>query len=308
MDGSTVLLLASAVLVVAVVGVWLSVRGWVATGALEARSALDEVEAEAARWRSRLDARLRRTAIGALLQQRIAAAGVALRVLDLAALLVAAAAVAFVLADAILPVWLAVAAAALASRGVLQWLERRRARRGEEFVAQLPELARVLSNATGAGRSLAGALVLAARELDDPARAEIETLAQELRIGQPLERALERLGARLPSRELQVLVSTLLIQQRAGGDLVGALRDLADTLEGRRELAVELRTLMSGSVFTGYLTMALGVGTLLVLNLIEPGVIERMLAGWGGRLAFLVAGGLYAVGLVMIRRTTRIEV
>ena len=61
---------------------------------------------------------------------------------------------------------------------------------------------------------------------------------------------MENLGERLPSRELSVLVSTLAIQQRSGGDLVRALSDMAATLEARRETQREVKTLMAGATAT----------------------------------------------------------
>ena len=45
-------------------------------------------------------------------------------------------------------------------------------------------------------------------------------------------------------------MTTLVIQQRAGGDTVRALNELGHTLEARKDLLREIRTLLSGSVFT----------------------------------------------------------
>ena len=103
------------------------------------------------------------------------------------------------------------------------YVERQRAQRRDAFIAQLPDLARVLSNGASAGLSLPAAVQLAARELPEPAAAEMRVVVQELRVGQPIEDALEALRDRLPSREVGVLMTTLVIQQRAGGDTVRAL-------------------------------------------------------------------------------------
>ena len=90
-----------------------------------------------------------------------------------------------------------------------------------------------------------------------------------MRFGRSLDDALESLARRLPSREIAVLMSTLIIQQRAGGDLVRALQDLSSTLDMRRETLREVRTLMAGAVFTSYVVPLLGVGALLMLNSIN---------------------------------------
>lgn len=306
--GGVALLLLLVVLAVGVVGVWQYAGGTAERARLAQRTELDRVEARAATLRYRFDAWLRRQRLGRYLAHRILSSGVEISVADLFAILVAVALLAYVVGNAILPSWLAVVGAAFAARGVFAWMDRKRDQRRAEFISQLPELARTLSNATAAGRSLASAIRLASDELDEPAATEMARVAEELRIGQPVDVALENLRTRLPSREVAVLVSTLLIQQRSGGDVVNALREMADTLDGRKNLRREIVTAMSGSVFTGYLTAALGGMILVLLNLIEPGLIEDMTASWLGRVALLVAGGLYTAAFLVIRRITRIEV
>jgi tight adherence protein B len=98
------------------------------------------------------------------------------------------------------------------------------------------------------------------------------------------------------------------IQQRSGGDLVRALQDMAMTLDQRRDLNREIRTLMAGSVFTGWIVALLGIGSILMLNFISPGVIERMSTELAGQAALVVGGLAYFVGFMIIRRITRIEV
>ena len=136
---------------------------------------------------------------------------------------------------------------------------------------QLPDLARMLSNGTQAGLSIPGAVQMAARELDDPAGAEMAAVVQEMRIGQPLDRALERLQERLPSREVAVLMTTIIIQQRAGGDTVRALQELGGTLEARKDLIREIRTLLSGSVFTSYVVAGIGIADDRAHERLQPG-------------------------------------
>ena len=53
-------------------------------------------------------------------------------------------------------------------------------------------------------------------------------------------------------------MTTLIIQQRAGGDTVRALSELGQTLEARKDLLREIRTMLSGAVFTSYLVAAHG--------------------------------------------------
>jgi tight adherence protein B len=196
------------------------------------------------------------------------------------------------------------------SAGVLAvraYLRRERTRRLESFVAQLPELARVLANATNAGLSIQTAIGVAAEELDDPSRAELRRVATRISFGASLEEALQELDERLPSREIAVLTSTLVVSARSGGSLVTALRGIADTLETRKETRREIRTTLAQSLATGYLVIVMGFGLLFLLNTMAPGTVETMTTSPAGQVALIVAGSLFAGGFLAIRRMTRIE-
>lgn len=298
-------------LLVAVVGVLGGRQFWIAHEERRERidrTALTRVEAQASTFRYRADRWLRRTRVGGMVESELAAAGLTWTVLG-GTLAVAGVMVGvFAIVNSLAPWWAALLALYGGWRGVQAYLERRRGQRVDAFVAQLPELARTISNAASAGRSLPSAVRLAARELDDPASTELRIVAEELRIGRSLDDALERLQQRLPSREVGVMTTTLLIQQRSGGDLVRALREMAETLDKRKDLRSEIRTLMAGSVFTGYAVVGLGFGAILLVNAVSPGAIDRMLEAWPGRIAMVVAAGMYAVGLVLIRRQQSIDV
>lgn len=190
---------------------------------------------------------------------------------------------------------------------VRAYLRRERERRQEAFIAQMPELARVLANAANAGLSIPTSVAMAAEELDEPARAEMKRVSTRLGFGASLETALHELSERLPSREVGVLVATLMVSARSGGSLVTALRDIADTLEERKETRREVRTVLAQSLATGYLVIALGVAILALLNVFQPGTVDDMTRTPIGQAALAVAALLYGIGLLAIRRMTRIE-
>ena len=166
------------------------------------------------------------------------------------------------------------AASILVARGLI---ERRRGKRREAFIEQLPEIARMLANgAVGGPLDAAGG----ARwpRASSPTRAAPSCAAWSRRCGSG-SRSRTRsthLRDRLPSREVAVLMTTIVIQQRAGGDTVRALGELAATLDARKDLRREIKTLLSGVVFTSYVVAGIGAGTILLLNFMSPGVTKEM--------------------------------
>ena len=129
-----------------------------------------------------------------------------------------------------------------AANAFLNW---QRSSRTEEFINQLPELSRILANATQAGLALRTALGMAAEELEAPGRrGTAPGSPNQLALGRSIDDALGELAERLPSRELVVLVTTLVLSNRAGGTVVGSLRNLTETLEERKETRREVRTML----------------------------------------------------------------
>ncbi len=190
----------------------------------------------------------------------------------------------------------------------MRWLDHRRMKRTERFVAQLPDLARLLANGSSAGLSMRRCLGMASTELMSPAREEIGNVVTQLDIGWPVDQALQKLSERLPSREVGVLIRTIVIQQRAGGELVRALNDIAASLEDRKELRREVGTLVLGASISGYAVIMIGLGAILLMNLTKPGILDLMASSLIGQIALGVAGVLFTGGIVMMRLVSRVDI
>ncbi|HEY1514956.1 MAG TPA: type II secretion system F family protein [Solirubrobacteraceae bacterium] len=284
---------------------------WLLVSSSARRSTLIERGGVDLRRRPRLDerlnARLVRTQRGADLAAKLHSAGVDRNAGQFLLSVAGAALGALLIAGLLFPVLLAIVAAGVAVWGSFVWLDRRLEKRNEEFVAQLPEIARLLSNGASAGLSIPTAVELCVREIDAPAKDELQTVVDELTLGRSLDDSLAHLQRRLPSREISVLMTTLIIQQRAGGDAVTALQELSQTLDMRRETLREVKTLMAGALFTSYIVPVLGIGALVLLDGINSDTLHRMTTKPLGIATLVVAAGLYALGWIAIRRTTRIE-
>jgi tight adherence protein B len=255
-----------------------------------------------------LDRRVRGYAWGRRLAGRLAATGSGLTPGQFVASALGVVALAWLLAATLLAPFFGPIAALIAGWTAYSFLEWRRRLRTERFIAQLPDLARVLANATQAGLALRTAVSMAAEELDAPAGEELRQVADAMAVGHSIEDALAELQQRLPSRELIVLVSTLVLSSRAGGSVVESLRNLTVTLEERKETRREIRTQMSQVTVTAYAVPVIGIGSLLLLNRIMPGSLSAMTGSNVGRICVLVSLALYVIGFALIRRMSRIDV
>ncbi|MFF9477677.1 type II secretion system F family protein [Streptomyces sp. NPDC014733] len=255
-----------------------------------------------------LDRAVRATRYGRRLEKRLAATGLDVTPGEFTAYLAGAVVALWLVAHAVLAAFFGPIAALTAVWAAFAFLDWQRRKRTERFINQLPELSRILANATQAGLALRTALGMAAEELEAPAGQELAKVSDKLAVGHSVEEALDELAERLPSRELVVLVTTLVLANRAGGTVVGSLRNLTRTLEERKETRREVRTQLSQVTVTAYVVPLLGIGTLLLMNRIAPGAIDRMTSSFLGQLAVVAAFVLYGLGFFLIRRLSKIDV
>ncbi|MFE2874778.1 type II secretion system F family protein [Streptomyces roseus] len=296
--------------VLVVAGVQAYAAGRAQRAALVERLAADGAPEPSGRRRRfpGVDRRLRRTALGKRIELKLAVTGLDLTPGEFFVYVLMSVAGVWLVAASFLAPFFGPVAGLIGLWAADAYLNWQRARRSERFINQLPELARILANATQAGLALRTAIAIAAEELEAPAGEELSRVADRLAVGHSIDEALGEIAERLPSRELVVLVSTLVLSARAGGAIVGSLRNLTVTLEQRKETRREVRTQLSQVTVTAYLVPAIGLGSLLLVNAMMPGALDRMTGAFFGQTAVLVAIGLFTLGFVLIRRLSKIDV
>ena len=198
------------------------------------------------------------------------------------------------------------ALAGAAGPSTVGWLvtrRRERYRRGVE--RSVPEVATAIADAISGGRSVRGALAGASSSLEGPAAVELARLGAELELGASTAEALSAMRRRLRSGRVDALVTALLSQQGAGGDLAGLMRRLAAAAAERDRVDDEARTATTQARFTGLLVVALPAGATVFTELLEPGFISQVLTEPASAAMLIIAAGLQLVGFAAIRRLGR---
>ncbi|TPQ19635.1 type II secretion system F family protein [Streptomyces sporangiiformans] len=255
-----------------------------------------------------VDRRLRHTRLGRTIQLRLSATGLDVTAGEFFTYVAAVVVALWLIASAALAPFFGPIAAAIGVWGAAIFLNWQRQKRIEAFINQLPDVARLLANASAAGLALRTALAMAAEELEAPAGEELARVADQLSLGRSIDDTLGELAERLPSRELVVLVTTLVLSNKAGGSVVNSLRNLTQTLEDRKETRREVRTMLSEVNATAFTVPLLGLGSLLLINSSNEGALARVTGSPVGQILVLIAIGLYTVGFFVIRRLGKIEV
>jgi tight adherence protein B len=178
----------------------------------------------------------------------------------------------------------------------------RRTRRINAFNAVLAESIDMLARALRAGHSVAGAMEMLAENAQEPAASEFEEIFKQQNLGLPLRDALMQLLDRVPSADLRVLVTAILVQRDTGGNLAEILDRTVFVIRERLRIQGEIQVQTAQGRLTGWILSALPVVMLVLLNLLNPGYSSVMLSDPFGRKLIYASVGMMAVGTLIIRR------
>ncbi len=191
--------------------------------------------------------------------------------------------------------WPAAAMGAGAGATVPLLLRRRRRRRREDLVeSQLAELADASSLALRGGSSTAQALEIASDELDEPLSSIVRSAVRRRALGTSFDRSLDWLVATIGTEDARLFGLVLGAHHRSGGNVSGALEEVAATIRHRIGVRHELRALTAQGRISGAILGALPIGFFLVMAVTshrELGPVYRSPAG----AAMVVTGLVFEV-------------
>ena len=190
-------------------------------------------------------------------------------------------------------------------RSYVRYLGRRRVRQFEE---QLPDALSILATSVKGGFSLFQALQLIAREAPEPSKTEFLRVIQEVSLGARMDDALAGLSRRMPTEDVDILVTVIALQQQTGGSLAHVLEVVASTVRERHRVEREIRSMTAQQRMSAILLVALPYILAVVIFGISPTYMSSMFT-WGWVLC-LPSGAiiLSIVGLLIMRKIASIDV
>ncbi|WP_071396399.1 type II secretion system F family protein [Bacillus tuaregi] len=177
----------------------------------------------------------------------------------------------------------------------------------QRMIEQLPVVCRLLANATRSGMTLTQGIHLVAQEVNEPARGEFKRLAQEIALGIDFNAALKSMENRITSKEFQLFVATLVIQKKAGGNLYSVLDEMSQTLEERKILQQEIKTMTAEQRYVAYIVPVIPIFLVLMMNNVIDGFLDPLFSGLGMILLILFLAGT-VLTFILVRKVTNIRV
>ncbi len=180
-------------------------------------------------------------------------------------------------------------------------------KRLKDFNGQLGDTISLLANSLRSGYSLLQSMELVARESTDPIGTEFKRVVREVGLGLTPADALSNLLRRMPSDDLDLLITAINIQYEVGGNLAQILDTISHTIRERVRIKGEIQVLTAQGRVSGYIITALPPLIGVVVTVINPAYMSTM---WDFPWIIMpICGGVMVfVGFLVIRKIVNIEV
>lgn len=156
------------------------------------------------------------------------------------------------------------------------YVKSRQKRRLKAFNDQLGDGITLMANGLRAGYSLLQAMEAVAREMPDPMSTEFRRVVQEIGLGVDNERAFNNLLRRVPSSDLDMMITAINVQQEVGGNLSEILEIIGFVIRERIRIKGEIQVLTAQGQLSGYVISFLPIVLGLILYAMNGEYIGRM--------------------------------
>lgn len=131
------------------------------------------------------------------------------------------------------------------------YVKRQQGQRLTRFNDQLADMLNLMVNGLRAGYSIMQAMEAVSKELPSPISDEFRRVVQEMQLGVPMDRSLDNLIRRIPSDDLDLVVTAINVQREVGGNLAEILDTISHTIRERVRIKGEIRVLTAQVMYSG---------------------------------------------------------
>ena len=178
----------------------------------------------------------------------------------------------------------------------------KRNRRIAAFNKALPDCIDMIARSLRAGHSLVAAISIVADQAVEPAKTEFGEVYKKQNYGLPFRDAILQLLDRVPSQDLRVLVTGILVQKDTGGNLAEILDRILFVIKERMRIQGEIRIHTAQGRMTGYILCALPIIMLGLINIVNPGYSNVLFTDPLGKKMLYAGVGMLILGGVIIRK------
>lgn len=181
-------------------------------------------------------------------------------------------------------------------------------RRRGRFLKTFAEAIALIVRGLRAGLPVTETVGVVGREIEGPVGEEFRRVADEVRLGAPIEGAMGEAARRIGLPEFDFLAICLAVQRETGGNLAESLENLEHILRRRQQMRLKIKAMSSEATASALIIGVLPFAMAVLMSIASPDYMRVLFTEPLGRL--MIAAGLasLAVGGLIMRKMVRFEI
>lgn len=188
-------------------------------------------------------------------------------------------------------------------------LKVQRGKRLKAFDEALPDAIDMIQRMLRAGAARQVAFEHASERAKDPVRSEFSVVVHRMRRGADERSELTKLASRVPTPDLRIFVTAMLVQKETGSsEFPAVLERLTAMVRVRLRLNAEMKAQTAQGRWSGIFLALIPLVMLGIMELVNPGYLDPFFKDPRGHYLLVYSAISDCIGTYFIRRITRMEV
>jgi tight adherence protein B len=191
------------------------------------------------------------------------------------------------------------------------YVRNQQGKRLQRFDEQLGDMLSLMVNSLRAGYSTMQALEAVSKELPSPISDEFRRVVQEMQLGITMEATLDNLLRRMPSKDLDLVVTAMNVQREVGGNLAEIMETISHTIRERVRIKGEIRVLVSQVMTSGKFLAAMPIMLTVGMYFLNRNYMMNFFnpnTRWLGIPALILGAVIIVIGYFSMKKIADIEV
>lgn len=176
------------------------------------------------------------------------------------------------------------------------------------FLQVFPDAIDLIVRGLRSGLPVSESLVLVTQEVPEPVSTAFGTVSNTMKLGVPLEKALQETAVKLDIAEFNFFTTSIMLQRETGGNLSEILNNLSEVLRARIIMRLKIKAMSSEARASTMIIGALPFVVVAAVTALTPGYIAPLFNDYRGNICLGVAGFMMGSGLYIMRRMSQFEI
>lgn len=187
-------------------------------------------------------------------------------------------------------------------------LKKKVEKRQKKFLEDMPDCLEAMVRLLKSGMPISEAISMTSKEFSGPIGEEITKVYEAQRIGDTLPEAMQALAFRVPTPEVQMFATAIIIQVQTGSSLAEVLQNLSDVIRQRFRLRRKVKALSSEAKASASIIAALPISVAVGMYFLNYDYVSILWIDDFGKTLIYGSIGFMTCGVLIMRQMINFKI